>query len=246
MSGSSAVRRLLPVSRKQLRRSWRYINAAVSPVHFSNPSPLLEEQSRGLRVRSFHCSAPGPATTGAQGRPRSDWDDLPMSLDHFRKPSQPAAGTTGHQEGDGYTLPHPVWSEEEMNSVQITHTPSKKPVYNMGAYYSVQMLRTGFDLLSGYSWGKRFGTLDEKKWLSTIIYLETVAGVPGMIGVMVRQLKSLRHMTRDHGWIHTLLEEAENERMHLLTALEMRRPGPLFKISVIGTQAAFLDRSKQL
>ncbi|CAI8021369.1 Alternative oxidase, mitochondrial, partial [Geodia barretti] len=180
MSGSSAVRRLLPVSRKQLRRSWRYINAAVSPVHFNNPSPLLEEQSRGLRVRSFHCSAPGPATTGAQGRPRSDRDDLPMSLDHFRKPSQPAAGTTGHQEDgwcDGYTLPHPVWSEEELNSVQITHTPPEKPV-DTAAYYSVQMLRTGFDLLSGYSWGKRFGTLDEKMWLSRIIYLETVAGVP--------------------------------------------------------------------
>ena len=59
---------------------------------------------------------------------------------------------------------------------------------------------------------------------------------PGMIGAMVRHLKSLRRMTRDHGWIHTLLEEAENERMHLLTALELRRPGPLFKIAVIGTQ----------
>jgi hypothetical protein len=57
-----------------------------------------------------------------------------------------------------------------------------------------------------------------------------------MIGAMVRHLKSLRRMTRDHGWIHTLLEEAENERMHLLTALELRRPGPLFKIAVIGTQ----------
>ena len=82
-------------------------------------------------MRSFHCSAPGPATTGAQGRPRSDRDDLPMSLDHFRKPSRPAAGTTGHQEDgrcDGYTLPHPVWSEEELNSVQITHTPPEKPV----------------------------------------------------------------------------------------------------------------------
>ncbi|CAI8020191.1 Alternative oxidase, mitochondrial [Geodia barretti] len=166
-----------------------------------------------------------------------------MSLDHFRKPSQPAAGTTGHQEDgwcDGYTLPHPVWSEEELNSVQITHTPPEKPV-DTAAYYSVQMLRTGFDLLSGYSWGKRFGTLDEKMWLSRIIYLETVAGVPGMIGAMVRHLKSLRRMTRDHGWIHTLLEEAENERMHLLTAMELRRPGPLFKIAVIGTQGLFVS-----
>jgi len=42
--------------------------------------------------------------------------------------------------------------------------------------------------------------------------LETVAGVPGMVGAMARHLRSLRTMTRDHGWIHTLLEEAENER----------------------------------
>jgi hypothetical protein len=40
-----------------------------------------------------------------------------------------------------------------------------------------------------------------------------------MAGAMVRHLQSLRLMKRDHGWIHTLLEEAENERMHLLTAM---------------------------
>ena len=37
------------------------------------------------------------------------------------------------------------------------------------------------------------------------MFLETVAGVPGMVGAMVRHLRSLRHMDRDHGWIHTLL-----------------------------------------
>ena len=57
-----------------------------------------------------------------------------------------------------------------------------------------------------------------------------------MIGAMTRHLKSLRVMRRDHGWIHTLLEEAENERMHLLTALELRKPGPLFKSSVVVAQ----------
>lgn len=57
-----------------------------------------------------------------------------------------------------------------------------------------------------------------------------------MIGAMTRHLKSLRLMKRDHGWIHTLLEEAENERMHLLTALELRKPGPLFKAAVVAAQ----------
>ena len=38
-----------------------------------------------------------------------------------------------------------------------------------------------------------------------IIFLETVAAVPGMIAAMTRHLRSLRHMQRDYGWIHTLL-----------------------------------------
>lgn len=33
---------------------------------------------------------------------------------------------------------------------------------------------------------------------------------------MLRHFRSLRRMERDHGWIGALLEEAENERMHLL------------------------------
>ncbi len=57
-----------------------------------------------------------------------------------------------------------------------------------------------------------------------------------MIGAMSRHLRALRLMQRDHGWIHTLLEEAENERMHLLTALELRSPGPLFRAAVLVAQ----------
>jgi hypothetical protein len=36
-------------------------------------------------------------------------------------------------------------------------------------------------------------------------------------------------MERDHGWIHTLLEEAENERMHLMTFMQLKRPGPIVR-----------------
>lgn len=40
-------------------------------------------------------------------------------------------------------------------------------------------------------------------------------------------------MQRDYGWIHTLLEEAENERMHLLTFLKVQKPTPIFRIGVV-------------
>jgi ubiquinol oxidase len=47
-------------------------------------------------------------------------------------------------------------------------------------------------------------------------------------------------MRRDHGWIHTLLEEAENERMHLLTFVQMKQPGPFFRAAVVGAQGIFM------
>lgn len=70
------------------------------------------------------------------------------------------------------------------------------------AYYAIQATRGVFDLVTRYS-----TKMSEDQWLTRVVYLETVAGVPGMVGAMIRHLQSLRLMRRDHGWIHTLLEE---------------------------------------
>lgn len=64
--------------------------------------------------------------------------------------------------------------------------------------------------------------MSTNKWLSRAIFLEAVAGVPGMVGGTIRHLKSLRTLRPDHGWIHNLLEEAENERTHLFIFLELK------------------------
>merc|ERR1712113_870201 len=100
-------------------------------------------------------------------------------------------------------------------------------------------MRLAFDIFSGYKLQLRLGTLDERAVLIRCIFLETVAGVPGFAAGMIRHLSSLRKMERDHGWIHTLLEEAENERMHLMTFMSLRHPGPFFRFSVIFTQYVF-------
>jgi ubiquinol oxidase len=68
------------------------------------------------------------------------------------------------------------------------------------------------------------------------IFLESVAGVPGMVAGMLRHLHSMRRMKRDNGWIETLLEESYNERMHLLTFLKMAEPGPFMRVMVLGAQ----------
>lgn len=73
------------------------------------------------------------------------------------------------------------------------------------------------------------------------MFLETVAGVPGMVAGMLRHMRSLRRMQRDWGWIHTLLEEAENERMHLMTAIQLKQPSWAFRMCVIGAQGIFFN-----
>ena len=55
------------------------------------------------------------------------------------------------------------------------------------------------------------------------VVLETVAAVPGMVGGALQHLRALRRMESDGGWIRTLLEEAENERMHLMTFIHIAR-----------------------
>jgi len=77
--------------------------------------------------------------------------------------------------------------------------------------------------------------------MNRIVFLETVAGVPGMIGGMQRHLRSLRTLERDHGWIHHLLQEAENERMHLFFFLKMRNPGILYRLIIALGQAGFFN-----
>ncbi|HEU4774223.1 MAG TPA: alternative oxidase, partial [Lysobacter sp.] len=67
-------------------------------------------------------------------------------------------------------------------------------------------------------------TFFAKRYGNRAIVLETVAAVPGLVGAALVHLRCLRWMQHDHGWIRTLMEEAENERMHLMTFIEIARP----------------------
>ncbi|MEW5303378.1 MAG: hypothetical protein WDW36_006078 [Sanguina aurantia] len=136
-----------------------------------------------------------------------------------------------------FYLMQPVYSKDYVEKVLPQHLPTTSVGQRLG-FAAVTVTRTLFDKATGYHHNK---PLTEAQWLRRIIFLETVAGVPGMVGGMLRHLKSLRSMKKDHGWIHTLLEEAENERMHLLVFLKMREPGPMFRGMVIAAQGIFFN-----
>ena len=73
------------------------------------------------------------------------------------------------------------------------------------------------------------------------VVLETVAAVPGMVGGALQHLRSLRRMESDKGWISTLLDEAENERMHLMTFVEIAKPTLLERWLILLAQGAFFN-----
>jgi ubiquinol oxidase len=83
-------------------------------------------------------------------------------------------------------------------------------------------------------------TFFAKRYGHRAIVLETVAAVPGMVGAMFTHLTSLRRMRDDEGWIRTLLEEAENERMHLMTFIEIAKPTWFERMVILAVQGVFL------
>ena len=83
-------------------------------------------------------------------------------------------------------------------------------------------------------------TFFKKKYGHRAVVLETVAAVPGMVAGMLIHLKSLRTMKADRGWIKILLEEAENERMHLMTFIEVAKPTLFERLIIIGAQFIFI------
>jgi ubiquinol oxidase len=79
-----------------------------------------------------------------------------------------------------------------------------------------------------------------KQYGHRAVVLETVAAVPGMVAGMWTHLKSLRQMKTGYGpKIRMLLAEAENERMHLMTFIEIVKPNWFERMLVLVAQFVF-------
>ncbi len=78
-----------------------------------------------------------------------------------------------------------------------------------------------------------------KRYGHRAVVLETVAAVPGMVGATVTHLRSVRRMVDDEGWIRTLMDEAENERMHLMAFVQIAQPTALERWLILLSQWIF-------
>ncbi|KAI3703620.1 hypothetical protein L1987_73812 [Smallanthus sonchifolius] len=107
------------------------------------------------------------------------------------------------------------------------HVP--KTFLDKFAYWTVKSLRLPTDIFFQRRYGCR------------AMMLETVAAVPGMVGGMLLHCKSLRRFEPSGGWIKALLEEAENERMHLMTFMEVAKPKWYERALVFAVQGVFFN-----
>ncbi|KAL6514664.1 hypothetical protein OROGR_020243 [Orobanche gracilis] len=107
------------------------------------------------------------------------------------------------------------------------HVP--KTFIDKVAYRTVKLLRIPTDVFFQRRYGCR------------AMMLETVAAVPGMVGGMLLHLRSLRKFQQSGGWIKALLEEAENERMHLMTMVELVNPKWYERLLVLTVQGVFFN-----
>ncbi len=133
-------------------------------------------------------------------------------------------------------MPHPIYQMSDIQDVKINHV-KPKTLGDRWAYFLVNVFRLAFDKTTRYS----EKDMTEMRWFRRVIFLETIAGVPGFVGGMCRHLRSLRTLNRDGGWINHLLAEAENERQHLLTFMHERNPGYLFRALILAGQGVFMN-----
>ena len=113
------------------------------------------------------------------------------------------------------------------------------PLIDLGVHHAPRDIsdRVAFGFTKVLRWFA--DTFFAKRYGHRAVVLETVAAVPGMVGATINHLACLRRMCDDKGWIRTLMDEAENERMHLMTFIEISKPTLFERAVIIGVQWVF-------
>ena len=111
--------------------------------------------------------------------------------------------------------------------VDVTHHVKPRDLSDGVAFGFTKLLRAVADEFFAKRYGHR------------AIVLETEAAVPSMVGTSMTPLRCLRRMCDDQGWVRILMEEAKNERMHLMTFIEVTQPPAFERFLIIAVQWVF-------
>ncbi|MGE0753306.1 MAG: alternative oxidase [Variibacter sp.] len=85
--------------------------------------------------------------------------------------------------------------------------------------------------------GKLFG----RRYGDRVIVLETIAAVPAMVAATLLHLRCLRRMIDDKGWVRTFMDEAEDQRAHLMSFVAIARPSGWERLLIVVGQGTFYN-----
>ena len=89
-------------------------------------------------------------------------------------------------------MAHPVYKLEDIGDVKADHYEPQNYKDKLALKFT-EIMRKSWDFATGYN----ENYMHEKYWLRRVVFLETIAGVPGMVAGMLRHMKSLRSLERD-------------------------------------------------
>ncbi|KAJ8448378.1 hypothetical protein Cgig2_022006 [Carnegiea gigantea] len=237
-------------------RAARSMMAMVGPRYFSTTA-VRSDQTVAMKLLAGHVTGSG---SHVRGVPSAGIFRLPVAGVRYsstatvadveeKKPETGSAGGGGPQEKgivsywgvqprkvvkeDGTEwkwscfMPWETYKADTSIDLKKHHAPTT--FLDKMAYWTVKALRWPTDIFFQRRYGCR------------AMMLETVAAVPGMVGGMLLHCKSLRRFEHSGGWIKALLEEAENERMHLMTFMEVVKPRWYERALVFAVQGVFFN-----
>jgi ubiquinol oxidase len=86
---------------------------------------------------------------------------------------------------------------------------------------------------AGRLFGHRYG--------DRAVVIETIAAVPAMAAATLLHLQCLRRMTDDRGWVRVFMDEAENQRAHLMAFVAISRPSTVERLLIAISQGIFYN-----
>lgn len=225
----------------------RYVLALTSPVDGAvtvRPldDPLVRRQDfsmfSGLGLRKMSTSANQPRSVEQMAEEKKVAEEDPSKQEQGKSNEVVRSsywGISGQKilKEDGSEWPWNCFMPWETYRADLSidlkkhHKPQN--LVDKVAFRTVKLLRIPTDIFFQRRYGCR------------AMMLETVAAVPGMVGGMLLHLRSLRKFEHSGGWIKALLEEAENERMHLMTMVELVKPKWYERLLVLAVQGVFFN-----
>mmetsp|Transcript_24585 Transcript_24585/g.73799 ORF Transcript_24585/g.73799 Transcript_24585/m.73799 type:complete len:389 (-) Transcript_24585:46-1212(-) len=223
-SATAAAARAEPMCAEAVSRAMATA-AAAKPVDSTGCEDIFYASPRDARDVDAATGAPKDAwdVDAATGAPTGELARKAVA----KKTSLPEVEVADH----AWRQTNHIWSAAELEAVEATtHQPQTASDHVMRGIMST--LYHSFNFVTGYK-------ADDPSPGSVawrLIILESFAGVPGFVAAGFRHFYSLRTLKRDHGSIYTFLEEAENERMHLLVCMKMFDAGLVTRALVIAAQ----------